>query len=88
MERSEDTDEGKKLTDHLPDPREHKEYINAVMNVADNTQEVLNRLKNGEATLYQAIHGPLVMKQGKGQVEKQSGLIRIQIDYKIEPKDE
>lgn len=87
MERSEDTNEGKKLVDNLPDPREHKDYLKAVMDTADNTQEVLNRLKNGEATLYQATHGPLVMKQGKGQVEKQSGLIRIQIDYKIEPKE-
>ena len=72
----------------MPDPREHKEYIKAMMDVTTNAQEILNRLKNGEATLFQASHGPLVMKRGKGQVEKQSGLIRIQIDYKIEPKDE
>lgn len=49
--------------------------------------EISAKLATGEITAFKGYHGPLVIKQGKGKVEKQTDMLRISLDYKITKVD-
>jgi hypothetical protein len=78
---SETDNKGKNDITHLPDPRKHPEYEPGLKTTIESLEKVLNMLKNGEAVLYAAQNANLLMKQGKSEVGKPTGINRILVDY-------